>query len=106
MILYYLAMLIKESQGAVSDSRVTITKTNALLDESTEVLILTKATMENVQKTTDALSESVDTITTSVKTSVDELNTAVVVPAKQIGSYLQMASGFIQGMVGSPEDDQ
>jgi hypothetical protein len=104
MIFYYLAMLLKESQGAMSDARVTIVKTNDVLDESKEVIILTRATMENLQTTTDALSESVDSITKSVKVSVDEINTAVVIPAKQIGSYLQMASGLLQGFLGSPED--
>lgn len=86
LILYYIAMLVKETTNTmvevkevVRETRDTITKTNKILDESTEVLASAKRT------------------TLMIESSVSELNQSIVQPVKRIGSIISSVSNFVEG---------
>jgi hypothetical protein len=78
-VLYELAMLLRESKGAVSDSRrimveaeSTLGKANALVDTATEIV-------------------------NSVKGSVEDITDFVGGPLRRIGSVLAVIGGFVGG---------
>lgn len=80
LVLYQLAMLIRESKGAVQDSRKiiketeeTLTKANALLDEATEIV-------------------------NTVKGTITEVNNAIITPIRKISMITGVATSFIEGL--------
>lgn len=82
MVLYYLAMSLKESNNTMKEVTITVQKTNKILDETDEIL---KETREVIEQT---------------KMVVEEVNQTIVVPARSVGSVLTGIAGFFQGLKG------
>lgn len=82
LVLYEIAMLIKESKEAVRDSRTiivesqkTVEKANNMLDEVQEIVI-------------------------NVKDTVSEISSTIISPVRKIGGMLTVASSFVEGVTG------
>lgn len=80
LVLYYLAMLIKETRDVVSDTRPLLKSTQQILDQSTVVVA-------DVQKSVAML-----------KGTVEELNDAILIPIRKIGTTISMVSDFLTGL--------
>lgn len=78
-VLYYLAMLIKESRDAIRDSR-------EMLKSADEIL----------KKTTLIVSDVQEAIAT-VKGTVDQVNEAILLPIKRVGSAITTVGDFVSG---------
>lgn len=85
MILYYLAMILKEARNTMGEVTKTVQKSNVLLDDAAEVVSVAKSSAKKLEGT------------------VDEVNQAVVQPLRTIGSALHAVSGFIGGFRGTEE---
>lgn len=79
-ILYQLGLVIKDSRGVVQSStkileetNITLTKTNAILDD-------------------------VQVIVSTTKGTVEEVNQAVIVPVRQISGLLSKLTAFLSGI--------
>lgn len=79
-ILYQLAMVIKDSRGLVQNSTKILEETNITLSK-------TNAILDDVQK-----------IVSTTKGTVEEINTAVIQPVRSISSLLSSLTGFISGL--------
>jgi hypothetical protein len=80
LVLYYLAMLIRESKDAVADSRKIIQNTEEILKQATLIV--------------NDLQESVSV----VKGTVLQINEAILVPIKKIGSTISVVGDFFTGL--------
>jgi len=80
LVLYYLAMLIRESKDAVADSRKIIQNTEEILKQATLIV-------NDVQ-------ESISTL----KGTVLQINEAILLPIKKIGSTISMVGDFFAGI--------
>ena len=80
LVLYYLAMLIRESKDAVADSRKIIQNTEEILKQATLIV-------NDVQESISA-----------VKGTVLQINEAVLVPIKKIGSTISVVGDFLTGL--------
>jgi predicted PurR-regulated permease PerM len=78
-VLYYVAMLIRESRDAIRDSR-------EMLKSADEIL----------KKTTLIVNDVQETIAT-VKGTVGQINEAILLPIKRIGSTITTVGDFISG---------
>lgn len=79
-VLYYVAMLLKESKDAVGDSRKIIQ--NA----------------EQTMKQVDLILADVQGTVAIVKNTIEEINEGVIKPIKNIGSAVSAVSGFVSGL--------
>lgn len=80
LVLYYFAMLIKESKDAVKDSRKIIRDTEEILKHATLIV-------SDVQ-------ESVAT----VKGTIGQINEAILLPIKRVGSAINIVGDFVTGL--------
>lgn len=80
LVLYYFAMLIKESKDAVADSRKLIQNTEEILKKTTLIV-------NDVQ-------ESISTL----KGTVLQINEAILLPIKKIGSTISIVGDFLTGL--------
>ncbi|MCA9376897.1 hypothetical protein H6763_02910 [Candidatus Nomurabacteria bacterium] len=85
MILYYLAMILREATNTMSEVTKTVQKSNVLLDDAAEVVSVAKTSAKKLEET------------------VDEVNKAIIVPVRSIGSVLHTVSGFIEGFRDNSE---
>ncbi len=86
MILYYIAMLFKETSETVSevkhivkDSKGMIKNVEKILEETTEIVAAAKRS------------------TLMVETTVNEAKEHIIEPIKKIGGVFSMISGFFEG---------
>jgi cell division protein FtsB len=82
LILFYCAMLLKDTRSTVQELTKTVAKSNKLLDEVDDVVITAK--------------ESVSLL----KDTATEINRSVVAPVRSLGSVLHTLSGFVEGFRG------
>ena len=82
LILYYVAMLVKEStntlkevQGTIQDSREIIRGARKIVDDTSEVVSGLKGSLGNIKNT------------------IDEFNEVLIVPIRSISSFIK---GFIK----------
>ena len=80
LVLYYIAMLIKESRDAVKDSREIIKNADQITKQAALIV-------DDMQETITAL-----------KGTVMSINEAVLVPIKKIGSAITIAGDFLEGL--------
>jgi DNA anti-recombination protein RmuC len=80
LVLYYIAMLIKESRDAVKDSREIIKNADSIMKQTALI-------MDDVQ----------DTVTT-LKGTIISINDTVLVPIKKIGSTITIVGDFLEGL--------
>ncbi len=87
MILYYIAMLFKETSETVSatkeivkESKGMVKNIEKILEESTEIVASAKRTTLMVEKT------------------IDETKVLIIEPVKKIGGVFSMISGFFDGI--------
>ena len=80
LVLYYIAMLIKESRDAVKDSREIIKSADQITKQA--------ALMVN------DLQETVSTL----KSTVMSINESVLIPIKKIGSAITIVGDFFEGL--------
>jgi hypothetical protein len=80
LVLYYIAMLIKESRDAVKDSRSIIKNADAITRQTALIV-------DDVQ----------DTVT-MLKGTVTSINDTVLVPIKKIGSIVTILGDFLEGL--------
>lgn len=80
LVLYYFAMLIRESKDAVKDSRKIIKSTEEILKQATLIV-------NDVQ-------ESISTI----KGTIGQINEIILVPIKKIGSTITVVGDFVTGL--------
>lgn len=78
-VLYQLAMLLRESKGAVVDGRKLINEAEETIDTLNDIL------------------EDVTEIVTTVKGTVYQVNSAVLVPLRKITTVMGITSGFLEG---------
>jgi methyl-accepting chemotaxis protein len=74
LILYYVAMLVKETTSTMSEVKVTIADSRKLIQNANQIV-------EDVQ----------DTVS-NVKGTIDQLNESILQPVKQVGD---MVKGFL-----------
>lgn len=79
-VLYYVAMLLKESKDAVGDSRKIIQG------------------MEGTMKQVDLILADVQATISTVRGTIDEVNEGIIQPIKNVGSAISAVSGFVSGM--------
>jgi len=79
-VLYQFAMLLRESTGAVKDSRKIINDAKKLVDNANEII------------------EEATTIVKTLKGTVLQINQAVLVPVKKIGEVFGLAESFSKGL--------
>lgn len=82
LILYYVAMLVREStstlrevQGTIRDSREILQGAKKIVEDSSEIVSVVKGSVGNL------------------KTTLDEFNTMLLVPIRSISSFI---SGFLK----------
>ena len=80
LVLYYLAMLIRESKDAIKDSREIIQNANKMMEQAT--LIVNDA----------------QEIVSTLKGTVGEVNEAILVPIKKVGSAISIVGDFLSGL--------
>lgn len=80
LVLYYLAMLIRESKDAVADSRKLIQNTEEILKQTTLIV-------NDVQ-------ESISTL----KGTVFQINEAILLPIRKIGNTISIVGDFFTGL--------
>ena len=80
LVLYYIAMLIKESRDAVKDSRAIIKNADQITKQAALIV--------------DDMQETV----TVLKGTVMSINETVLVPIKKIGSIITVAGDFLEGL--------
>ncbi len=76
-VLYYVAMLLKESKEAVTDSR-------ALLKDAQKTI-----------KQVDLIINDVQSSISSVRSSIDEINQTLLIPIRKIGYGISVVSSFL-----------
>ncbi len=86
LILYYLAMLLKDSRETVKEVTKTVSKSNKLLDEVDEVVVDAKESVKLFKET------------------ATEINKSIVMPVRSIGSVLYTISGFLNGLTSRDTD--
>ncbi len=79
-VLYQLAMLLKESKNAVSE-------TKKIVVDAQETL-----------KTLNGIINDVEEMVGTIKGTVYQVNDAIIVPIRKITSIVGVASGFIEGI--------
>ena len=80
LVLYYIAMLIKESRDAVKDSRAIIKNADQITKQAALIV--------------DDMQETV----TVLKGTVLSINETVLVPIKKIGSAITIVGDFLEGL--------
>jgi hypothetical protein len=80
LVLYYIAMLIKESRDVVRDSRAIIKNADEIMKQA--VLIVNDA------------QETVST----VKATIMSVNESILVPIKKIGNTVTIVGDFLEGL--------
>ncbi len=80
LVLYYIAMLIKESRDAVKDSRAIIKNADAITRQTALIV--------------DDMQETI----TVLKGTVMSINESVLVPIKKIGSLITIVGDFLEGL--------
>jgi uncharacterized protein YoxC len=85
-VLYYVAMLLKESKDAVGDSRKIIQG------------------LEGTMKQVDLILADVQATISTVRGTIDEVNEGVIKPIKSIGSAVSALSGFVSGIQKEKKD--
>lgn len=78
-VLYQIAMLLKESKNAVSDSRKIIQEAEKTVDMTNNILV------------------EVQEMISKVKGTVYMVNDSIIGPVKRISSIVSAASGFVEG---------
>lgn len=79
-VLYYIAMLLKESRDVVRDSR-------AIIQNADEIMKQSLLIVSDVQESVSMLKGTVATI-----------NESVVAPIKRIGNIITMVGDFVDGL--------
>ena len=79
LVLYYIAMLIKESRDVVKDSR-------AIIKNADEIM----------KQTTLIVNDAQETIAT-VKGTIISINDSILLPIKKIGNTITMVGDFFEG---------
>lgn len=79
LILFYIAMLLKDTRSTVQEVTKTVEKSNNILDEVEGVVTTAR--------------ESVSLL----KDTASEINRSIVTPVRSIGSILHTLSGFLDG---------
>jgi len=79
-VLYYIAMLLRESKDAVGDSRKIIQG------------------LEGTMKQVDLILADVQATIATVRGTIDEVNEGIIRPIKSIGSAVSAVSGFVSGI--------
>jgi methyl-accepting chemotaxis protein len=80
LVLYYLAMLIRESKDAVKDSREIIKNANKIMEQATLIV------------------DDVQDMVSTVKGTVGKINEAILIPIKKIGSTISIVGDFFSGL--------
>lgn len=80
LVLYYLAMLIKEGRDAVRDSREIIKNANKMMEQATVIV------------------NDVQEVVSSVKRTVGQVNEAILIPIRKIGNTVSMVGDFLGGL--------
>ena len=79
-VLYYIAMLIKESRDVVRDSR-------AIINNADEIMKQTTLIVNDAQ-------EAVST----VKATILSINDSILLPIKKIGNTITIVGDFVEGL--------
>ncbi|MHC1716507.1 MAG: hypothetical protein AB9915_01245 [Candidatus Dojkabacteria bacterium] len=80
LVLYYVAMLLRESKDAVGDSRKIIQG------------------LEDTMKQVDLILADVQSTISTVRGTIDEINKGIIQPIKNVGSAISAVSGFVSGI--------
>ena len=80
LVLYYVAMLLKETKDAVGDSRKLIQG------------------LEPTMKQVDLIIADVQSTTSMLKGTVQDINEGIVMPIRNIGSAFSAMSGLVSGL--------
>lgn len=86
-VLYHLAMLLRESRNAVSETK--------------KIVIDAGETLKTVNSIVNDINEVIGT----VKGTVYQVNNAVLIPLRKITSIMGIASGFIDGVTSKRAKD-
>lgn len=77
LVLYYLAMLLRESKNAVSDSRVVIND------------------LTRTMKQVDLIVNDVQTSIATIRGTVEEVNQAILSPLRKLAYGFSLVTGFL-----------
>jgi len=80
LVLYYIAMLIKESRDVVRDSRSIIKNADAIMKQTTLIV-------DDVQDTVSVL-----------KGTIMSINETVLIPIRKIGTTVTIVGDFLDGL--------
>ena len=86
LILYYFAMLLKETKNTVSDARETMKQANKVLQQA-EIVV------NDVQRSI-----------TVIRGTVEEANQAIIVPIRKIAGGILVASSFFSNLRKNKEE--
>jgi Na+-transporting methylmalonyl-CoA/oxaloacetate decarboxylase gamma subunit len=82
LVLYEIAMLIRESKEAVRDSRAVIVESQKTVEKANNML------------------DEVQSIVSTTKDTVAEISKSIISPVRKISSLLGVASSFVEGVQG------
>ncbi|MBP5204225.1 hypothetical protein J6Z48_01115 [bacterium] len=97
LVLYHLAMLIKEAKNTVIQTNKVIEETKVTVNRTNEILTDTKDIVADAK---DMVSDARDIVTTAKVTS-NAVSTTVMEPVREIGSTLSAISSFISAIRGN-----
>lgn len=88
LILYYVAMLLRETTFAVGDMRITIQRSNDILEHAEEIV------------------KRAESIVHMVEVAAGQISENIVVPIVSLGAYIKTANGFLSGFLGSSKKSE
>lgn len=88
LILYYVAMLIRETTATMSEVKATLTDSRKLIQNAN---VIVEDSMGIVKDVKDSVSK--------LKGTVDEVNEMILVPVRKVGNILETVLSFVEGFI-------